>query len=75
MRTLINTIFAVLGWVFPAFAAGGNATGTSFLLIMFLGFFAVIVVFQFIPALVLFYNMLKGIFMKTNKDVHAHAKR
>ncbi len=74
MRTLINTIIAVLGWVVPAFAAGGNDTGTSFLLIMFLGFFAVIVVFQFIPGLVLLYNMLKGIFTAGDKKAVTHTK-
>lgn len=75
VRTLINTILVALGCVVPAYAAGGHSTGTSILLIMFLGFFALIVVFQFIPGLVLFYNMLKGVFMKANKEAHADTKR
>ena len=77
MRTLINTIIALLGGVVPAFAAGtGVAKGSSFLLILFLGFFALIVVFQFIPGLILFFSMLKGLFTAApKKTTAAHGKR
>ncbi len=76
MRTLINTIFAVACWIVPAFAAGtGVAKGSSFLLILFLGFAALIVVFQFIPGLVLFFSMLKGLFTAAPKKSEAHEKR
>jgi hypothetical protein len=68
MRTLINTIFVLACWTVPAFAAGtGVAKGSSFLMILFLGFAALIVVFQFIPGLVLFYSMLKGLFTAAPK--------
>ena len=72
MRTLINTIFAVLSLVTPALAAGGGVGGSSVLLVMFLGFFALVVVFQFIPALVLFYNMLKGLFSAAVHRKNSH---
>jgi hypothetical protein len=63
MKTLIGTLLAAVGWVTPALAAGGSiATGSTVLLILFLGFFALIIVFQFIPGLVLFFSMLKGLF-------------
>lgn len=77
MRTLIYTILATVGWVAPALAAGENvAKGSSVLLILFLGFFALIVVFQFIPGLVLFFSMLKGIFTAApKKETATNGKR
>jgi hypothetical protein len=77
MRTLIRTIIVTLGWVAPAFAAGANeAKGSAFLLILFLGFAALIVLFQFIPGMVLFFSMLKGIFTAApGKAIATHHKR
>ena len=76
MKTLFYTVSATLGWVAPALAAGENVVkGSSFLLILFLGFFALIVVFQFIPGLVLFFSMLKGIFTAApKKETATHGK-
>lgn len=72
MKTLIRTLLITVGWVTPALAAGGGiATGSSILLILFLGFFALIIVFQFIPGLVLFFSMLKGLFASSPKKEHA----
>jgi hypothetical protein len=68
MKTLIRTLLIVLATVAPAFAAGGTeGKGTSFLLVLFLGFAALIIVFQFIPGLVLFASMLKGLFTSAPK--------
>jgi len=77
MRTLIRTIFTTLALVVPALAADGSpANGRSLLLILFLGFAALIVVFQFIPGLVLFFSMLKGIFTAAPKKASAtHEKK
>jgi len=77
MRTLISTIFTTLALVVPALAADGSAAkGSSLLLILFLGFAALIVVFQFIPGLVLFFSMLKGIFTAAPKKASAtHEKK
>lgn len=72
MRTLINAILVTLGWVAPALAANeGLAKGSSFLLLLFLGFFALIVVFQFIPGMVLLVSMLKGVFSSATRKEHA----
>ncbi len=69
MRTLLGTMLILFGQVAPALAAtGGIVKGTSILLILFLGFAALIIVFQFIPGLVLFFSMLRGIFRKAQKN-------
>jgi len=77
MRTLIRTILVTLALVAPALAAeGGVAKGSSILLILFLGFAALIIVFQFIPGLVLFFSMLKGIFTTAPKKASVtHEKK
>ena len=72
MTTLIGTLLATLGWVTPAIAASDSIVkGSSILLILFLGFFALIIVFQFIPGLVLFFSMLKGLFKAAPEKEHA----
>jgi len=56
-----------LGWMLVfgasvAYAApGGGGEGVSFLGYLFLGFFALIVVSQLVPAGLLFFGMLKGV--------------
>ena len=68
MRTLTNTVIITLASVAPALAANSSEVkGNSFLLILFLGFAALIVVFQFVPGLVLFATMLKGLFTRAPK--------
>ncbi len=68
MKPLIGTLLINLCWVAPALAAdGGFVKGTSILVILFLGFAALIIVFQFIPGLVLFVSMLKGLFPRPKK--------
>ena len=63
MNTLIRSMLIVLVWVAPALAASGSMVkGASILLILFIGFAALIIVFQFVPALVLFYSMIRGLF-------------
>lgn len=67
LMTLIFTLFAV----FPAFAAAAPAKeGGSLLLILFIGFFALIVVFQLVPACLLFVGILKGLFARKD-DIKA----
>jgi len=68
MRTLMRTVIVTLASVAPALAANGSEVkGISILLILFLGFAALIIVFQFIPGLVLFVSMLKGLFTQSQK--------
>jgi len=53
----------------PALASSGQeTTGLSLLVLLFLGFGALIVVFQLIPSLVLFFSMLKSLFGKAVKN-------
>jgi len=43
-------------------APGSEGEGVSFLGYLFLGFFALIIVSQLVPAGLLFYGMVKGVF-------------
>ena len=62
MRVLISTIAAMLVTVSQVMASGGgNGEPVSILMILFIGFGALILVFQLFPAVVLFVGMLKGI--------------
>jgi len=57
-----------LGWLMvygasSAYAApAGEGDGGSLLGYLFLGFFALIIVSQLVPACILFYGMIKGVF-------------
>ena len=68
MGTLIRAIIVTLASVAPVLAAKGREEkGSSFLLIIFLVFSALIIFFQFIPGMVLFATMLKGLFTRAPK--------
>lgn len=55
-------LFAIAG---SAFAAGGaEGQGGSLLLTLFVGFFALIVVFQLVPACLLFFGLIKSLFAR-----------
>jgi len=69
MGTVMRTLTVMLALATPALAGdGGAANGSSLLVIIFLGFGALIVVFQFIPALILFYAGLRGLFAPQSKN-------
>jgi hypothetical protein len=69
MKTIIG-IIAVLGTTTSLALAGesAEATGTSLLVFLFLGFGALIIVCQLIPGVLLFCSMLKGLFAKSFKE-------
>ena len=72
MKTLFRALAVTLACVTPALAANANsAKGSSILLILFLGFGALIVVFQFVPGMVLFATMLKGLFTAAPRKASA----
>lgn len=72
MKALLTTLAVTLACVTPALAANANAAkGSSFLLMLFLGFGAMVVVFQFVPGMVLFATMLKGLFTVAPKKATA----
>ncbi len=58
LRALI-TLLALSSTVYAAGTAG--AGGGNLLLTLFIGFFALIVVFQLVPAVILFIGMVKGL--------------
>jgi hypothetical protein len=69
MGTLMRTVIVIiLASATTAHAADGSVVkGSAFLIILFLGFAALIIVFQFIPGLVLFATMLKSLFSRAPK--------
>ena len=71
-NTLRNTLIALITFSSTAFAANGGNTGEGNLLLsLFIGFFALIVVFQLVPATILFIGMVKGLVGKNNKEVES----
>ncbi len=72
MRTLIRTLIITLAWVVPALAATSTEPeGNGLLLILFIGFGALIIVFQCVPGLVLFATMVKELFTPAPKKAVA----
>ena len=51
-----------------AYGGGESGEGLSFMMILFMGFGAVILVFQIFPALILFCGMVKGIVSATKRE-------
>ena len=70
MKVLNATIVTVLITVTQALASqgGANGGGPSLLMILFMGFGALILVFQLFPAIMLLAGMLKGIFPSAGKN-------
>ncbi|GFO61074.1 hypothetical protein GMST_33990 [Geomonas silvestris] len=66
MRTAITTIIAALATT-PAFAANGAANEPGLLMWAFLGFGAVILVGQAVPAVMLLIGMVKGLVHATKE--------
>lgn len=68
---LRNSIIALLTFSTAAFAANGAADDGQggFLLSLFIGFFALIVVFQIVPAFLLCVGMIKGLITQDHKEV------
>lgn len=63
----LHTLVILSGFSSAAYAADAGGGGGSFLLTLFVGFFALIIVFQLVPALVLFFGLLKGLFLRDHK--------
>ena len=68
-NTLRNTLIALIAFSSSAYAAGSGAGEGSLLLSLFIGFFALIVVFQLVPAVILFVGIVKGLVGKDSKNV------
>ncbi|HLO27423.1 MAG TPA: hypothetical protein VK187_15065 [Geobacteraceae bacterium] len=68
MKTLIRTLLASLAWVMPALAAGQvKEDEGSLMIILFLGFGALIIAFQLFPGMAMFTVMLKEIITGSRK--------
>lgn len=68
-KTLSNTLGILLMITGSAFAGtGGQSDDSGWLWMVFLGFGALILVFQLVPSLILFGSMLKGLFSSTTKE-------
>ena len=68
MKTLRMFLTLLAGSASAAFAASGTQDAeTGFLVYLFVGFFALIVVSQLIPAVILFVGMVRGVFVGTKK--------
>lgn len=72
-RTLRNTLIALVTFSSSAFAAGQTGAGEgSLLLSLFIGFFALIIVCQLVPAVIMLVGMLRGLFGRDQKQVTTH---
>ena len=68
--TLRNTLIALLTFSSSAFAAGATGAGEGSLLVsLFLGFFAIIIVFQLVPATLMMVGVLRGLFGRDRETV------
>ena len=75
MKTTLRTLIATLIWIPSALAANeASSEGSGFLITLFLGFGALILVFQLAPALVLFGSMIKGLLTRTAKESVVNAE-
>ncbi len=62
MKVLFTTLLSMLIPVTQAVAAGGGGgEGLSLLTMLFIGFGAMIIVFQLVPAVILLCGMIKGL--------------
>jgi len=76
MRAIITTTLATIATAAPvaAFAAGGRVDDSGIFVWVFLGFCALIVVSQIVPAVLLMFGMVKGV-ASVVKEEMAPAKK
>lgn len=75
MKSAPATLFAVLAAFAPVCAAtSADDGGGSLLLTLFVGFFALIVVFQLVPACLLFVGMVKGLLTRERDAVEKRSQ-
>jgi hypothetical protein len=69
MKLTTAILTAIILTTTPALASSDMETaGTSLLVLLFLGFGALIIACQLVPSLMLFCSMLKGLFSKAAHD-------
>jgi len=69
MKTLQVLISMVAGSVSAAYAAAGtHSEGAGILTYFFIGFFALIIVSQLVPAMILFFGLVKGLLSRPEES-------
>ena len=70
MKTILKaTALMLIASASAAYAAAGTAEQNAGLLVyLFAGFFAVIIITQLVPAAILLFGMLKGVFSSETKS-------
>jgi hypothetical protein len=71
MRTMATTVVATMATAAPAFAAPTYSDNSALLVWSFLGFCALIVVAQVMPAVMMMVGMVKGLSTETT-EAKAH---
>ena len=75
LKSILASMYLLLVCASPSFAAGSTKVYNSGLLVLaFLGFCALVVVIQLIPAIMTLVGMLKGMTEKNAKGVAAKAR-
>ena len=68
MKTMQMLISMVAGSTSAAYAAvGTHNDGAGVLTYFFIGFFALIIVSQLVPAMILFFSLVRGVFSRREK--------
>lgn len=68
MKTLRILVSMIAGSASAAYAASSmQGQETGILIYFFIGFFALIIVSQLVPAVILFVGMIKGVFSRSEK--------
>jgi hypothetical protein len=72
MKTVYATVLSLMITGTQALAAGGGSEGEglSLLATFFIAFGVLIIMFQFVPGIMLFVGMLKGLFSSAEKKQH-----
>ncbi len=72
-KMLRNALIALAIFSTSAFASStSNAGEGSLLLSLFIGFFALIIVFQLVPATLMLIGMLRGVLGRDHKEITHH---
>lgn len=72
MKNIFRTFITLCILSSTAFAADpGGGSGGGLLISIFLGFFALIIIFQLVPAALMMFGILRGLFGRDRKEVKA----
>lgn len=74
VKSLLGIMVAILSGTAVWATAVPEEQGGSLLLMLFIGFFALIVVFQLVPACLLFIGMVRGLLMKDKGCIEKSSK-